>query len=461
MARARGTNLAFAAALLALAGCAGGALAPGLPQPSQGARAFAEILRSKALGKIDHVVIIIQENRSVDNLFFGLPGADTRNYGYDSKNKKVMLRPMTLATTFDLEHSSFAFIASCNGTGTYPGTHCRMNGFNKENPGCGKPGEPHCPFGEPQYAYVPHDETKPYFDMAKQWVFADHMFASNFDESSFVSHQYIIAGKASSSVNVPEGGPWGCGGGPGDLVSTVTKQRTIGPNISPCLNNETLGDELDKAGISWGYYTANLNDGDGFLWSAYQAIKHIRYSRHWHENVIAPQKRFFGIVKAGKLPAVSWITPTCANSDHAGCDSATGPDWVASLVNTIGESPYWKSTAIFVFWDDPGGWYDHVAPKKLDYDGLGFRVPLLVISPYAKAGFVSHVRYEHGSLLQFIEKRFGLAALAATDARADSPESDCFDFNQAPRAFVPIQTKLNAEYFESAQPPDPRIPDRE
>ena len=87
----------------------------------------------------------------------------------------------------------------------------------------------------------------------------------------------------------------------------------------------------------------------------------------------------------------------------------TGPDWVASLVNAVGESKYWSSSAIFIFWDDYGGWYDHVAPAMVDYDGLGFRVPMLIISPYAKKGYISNVQYEHGSILRFVEDQFGLA----------------------------------------------------
>ncbi|HEY1867552.1 MAG TPA: alkaline phosphatase family protein, partial [Candidatus Cybelea sp.] len=153
-----------------------------------------------------------------------------------------------------------------------------------------------------------------------------------------------------------------------------------------------------------------------------------------------------------------WVTPTCRNSDHAGCGSKTGPHWVASLVNAIGESPYWKTSAIFIFWDDYGGWYDHVPPRYVDYDGLGFRVPLVVVSPYAKQGYVSHVHYEHGSLLRFIEDRFGLSPLSASDARATSPAADCFDFTQSPRKFHRIGTPMTEEDFK-AQPPDSRPPD--
>ncbi|MFY9720162.1 MAG: alkaline phosphatase family protein [Candidatus Cybelea sp.] len=455
--RAAGLLPALTVSAFALSGCGGvKTYAPPATNPWQ-ARALVGGFEAGPARKIDHIVIIVQENRSFDNLFQGYPHADTRSYGYDSKGDKIALEPIGFKTTWDLGHSSTAFFTTCNGRGKYPGTECRMNGFDQEPVFCGGSGEPRCPDAHPQYAYVPQKETKPYFAMASQYVLADHMFESDFDESSFVSHQYIIAGQASSTVNVPQGGPWGCSGKA--VISTITKQRTMGPLISACLNNQTLGDELDTAGVSWRYYTANIS-ADGGLWNAYQAIKHIYNKHDWKTDVVTPQTKFFSDVHKNRLPAVSWITPTCENSDHAGCNSNTGPMWVASLVNAIGESPYWKSSAIFIFWDDPGGWYDHVPPHKVDYDGLGYRVPLLIISPYAKDGFVSNVHYEHGSLLRFVEDRFGLPRLAASDKRATSPEADCFDFNQPPRKFVPIQSKMDERDFER-QPLDLRPVDTE
>ncbi|HEX4013077.1 MAG TPA: alkaline phosphatase family protein [Candidatus Cybelea sp.] len=422
------------------------------------AEAFAESSGSRGIGKIDHIVIIVQENRSFDNLFAGARNADTRSWGYDSKGKKIALRPLSMKTTWDVQHSFSAFLTSCNGSGAYPGTDCRMNGFDREGIGCSGQGEPRCPIKNAMYSYVPHRETKPYFDLAAQYVLADRMFVSNVDESSFVSHQYIIAGQASSTMNIPQGRSWGCGGPA--LIATLTLRRTQGASISACLDNRTLGDELDDAKVSWKYYTSAADNGVGGLWNAYQAIEHIYEGPDWKKNVVHPQTRFFKDVRDGRLPAVSWVTPTCANSDHAGCNSDDGPKWVAALVNAVGGSKYWKTSAIFVFWDDPGGWYDHVAPKKVDYDGLGFRVPLLIVSPYAKPGYVSHVRYEHGSLLRFVEDRFGLATLSASDARATSPAADCFNFSEAPRSFVPIRAAMSARDFEQ-EPLDPRPVDTE
>ncbi len=408
----------------------------------------------KGLSQISHVVIVLQENRSFDNLFQGFPGADVQSYGYTSNGKKIDLQPVSLAAPWDLGHNSVSYFAACDGQGSFPGTDCKMDGFNREVKTCGSRGEPPCPYQYPQYGYVPHSETKPYFAMASQYVLADRTFTSNFDASSYVSHQYIIAGQAASTVNYPAT-TWGCDGGPKDTVPTVTQTRGYGPRLQACFDYRTLGDELDAAGVSWGYYTSSLEDGSGNLWNAYQAVKHIRYGADWTNDVISPQTRFFDDVKNGKMRAVSWIMPTCRTSDHASCDSISGPHWVASLVNAVGKSKYWNSTAIFIMWDDYGGWYDHVPPPLTDYDGLGIRVPLMVVSAYAKQGYVSHTQYEHGSLLRFIEDRFSLARLGATDVRANSPADDCFNFSAPPRAFTPIPARLGAADFERF-PPDPR-----
>ncbi len=410
-----------------------------------------------ARDRIQHVVIIIQENRSFDNLFQGFPGADTQSYGYDELGKKIALQPIPLEIKWDVAHDSNAFIAACDGSGSVPGTDCKMDGFDNEaRLDCGISCPKHA-----AYAYVPQSETTPYFDMGKEYVLADQMFASNFDESSFISHQYIIAAQAEATFNYPYRA-WGCEGGPSDEIETLTqKRRPSGDYIPACFTDDSLGEELDDAGKSWRYYTTIIHGGTGRFWNAYQANSYVFNGPDWSKNVITPQTQFFTDLSNGYLADVTWITPTCANSDHAGCGSNTGPAWVASLVNAIGTSKFWKSTMIFIFWDDPGGWYEHVPPKYVDYDGLGMRIPLLMISPYAKVGCVTHVHYEHGSMLKFIEKRFGLAALSASDTRANDPASDaCFNFSQTPRAFTSIPSAHDRAFFMH-QPLDLRPVDTE
>ncbi|MGA8575863.1 MAG: alkaline phosphatase family protein [Candidatus Cybelea sp.] len=464
--RCNGVSI-FAGFALCLSACNGAnsglSAAPGsqlgFQPPRPGVLAPLHGRRPSSNGKIQHVVIIIQENRSLNNLFYGFPGAKTVKYGYNTRNEQITLQPVPLEDTWDVQHDSYGFFAACNGTGSIPGTNCQMNGFNNEGYTCGGSGEPRCPNDNPPYGYVPHSETKPYFAMGKQYVLADQMYASNLDASSFVSHQYIIAAQAESSANYPAG-YWGCPGGSGDSVPTIGPQRQFpyGSEV-PCWDPTTLGDELDNAGLSWGYYTATVH-GDEGIWNAYQAIQHVYYGYDWGADIITPQTQFFSDVSNGNLRAVSWITPTLANSDHAGSGSNTGPQWVASLVNAIGQSQYWNSTAIFIFWDDYGGWYDPEPPAYVDYDGLGIRIPMLIVSAYARKGHVSHVHYEHGSILKFVEDLFGLGRLSASDARANSPKKDCFNFKKPPRPFTVIPTVLGKEYFMH-QPSDHRAPDPE
>ena len=215
---------------------------------------------------------------------------------------------------------------------------------------------------------------------------------------------------------------------------------------------------MDAAGITWRYYQAGT--GSGF-WHAVDALQPIwgnttEYSSH----VISTPSQFLTDVKNGTLEQVTWVTPTAAASDHAGETNGTGPSWVASIVNTVAASPFWYSTAIIVTWDDWGGWYDHVAPKVRNPYELGFRVPLLVISPYVKsAGYVSHVNYEFGSILKFTEEQFNLASLGTTDANAND-FSDFFNFIQARKKFKKIHARYDAQYFIS-QPASNMMPDND
>lgn len=423
---------------LTASGCGG--IQSSLPsmQQSNALRALNET----GAGKISHIVYIVQENRSFNNMFMGYPGAHTVTTGKTSSGKTVKLKPVSLTALYDIDHSASAMFAACRGTGQLPGTHCRMDGFDKEQASGG-------PKDYPQYVYVPHPESKPYWDMAHEWVLADKMFQSQLDES-FVAHQYIIAAQAAWSVNLPSGA-WGCSGGSYDIVSTVTKNRGLnGPKIIPCYDYTTLGDELDKAHLSWRFYAAafgTASSGDGSFWSSYQAVGHIYNGPDWKTDVISPNWKFISDVRHGKLAHFTWITPVCDDSDHVNCSGGFGPSWVAALVNTVGKSKFWNSTAIFVQWDDWGGLYDPVPPPYKNRDSLGFRVPLLVISPYAKQDYVSHVQYETASVLRFAEDLWGLAQMAPADTRATSPAADCFDFSQKPRQFVRIKAPEPPGFF--------------
>ena len=199
---------------------------------------------------------------------------------------------------------------------------------------------------------------------------------------------------------------------------------------------------LDAAHVTWRFYAPSISgDWIGGAWSSFSSIKSVRYGPDWRK-IVVPPPTILTDVKAGKLAGVTWVAPDWQYSDHAGSGTTLGPSWVAAIVNQIGKSPFWNSTAIFVVWDDfPGGWYDHLPPPQFDFKGLGIRVPCLMISPYA-ARIRIHTQYEFGSVLKFVEQRsacrpWGSVADGYSDARATSV-IDAFDFTKRPRAFQPI-----------------------
>ena len=194
--------------------------------------------------------------------------------------------------------------------------------------------------------------------------------------------------------------------------------------------------------------------------SAFDVIAPVRNGPEWKDNVITPESAIINDISHGRLPAVSWVIPDLPESDHPGQSPDTGPQWVASVVNAIGESSYWKSTAIVIVWDDWGGLYDNMgklSAKKYGYGGLGLRVPAIIVSPYARAGYISQTQYEFGSILKYIEQNWNLGSLGTTDVRAASI-IDCFNYSQYPIKFVPIQSSLGKSYFlhkrSSLQAPD-------
>jgi phospholipase C len=384
-------------------------------------------------GQIQHVIVIMQENRSFDNLFHGYPGADSAQTGI-SDGVEIPMGPVSLADPNDLDHSHSSWWHDWN--------HGNMDGFMR----------PDANLPNLAYSYVPRSDVEPYWTLAAQYTLGDRMFQSN-TGPSFVAHQYMIAGQSGQSDDDPNSSMWGCDAPAGTTAPTIGPDGTDLPGVYPCFDYQTMADLLDARGVTWRYYAPGSKDGY-FLLSAFQAIRHIRYGKDWKDKVISPQTQVLSDIKHGDLAQVTWVVPDLAHSDHPGSKSKEGPDWVASIVNTVGKSQFWGSTAIFIAWDDWGGWYDHVLPPSVDKMGLGFRVPLIVVSPYAKHGYVSHQTYEASGFLTFIEKAFGLPSLGTRDATADA-FADCFDFSQTPRAFVPIATHVTVEKLLREKPSGP------
>jgi phospholipase C len=435
-----------------LIGCAGNAtIAPPARLASTGnAAAFG-----RSASVISHVIIIVQENRSVDDLFNGFPGADTVRWGRDSHGGRQRLTPIPLTAPYDISHRHDAFEAEFD--------RGRLDGFNLVHSNCRYRWK--CPRkGRRSYGFVPHDESKPYFDLAKQYAFADRMFQTN-QGPSFPAHQYLLSGTSTvsqgSSLRAAENpltkaGKFtgGCSSPPGSLVLLIDERGREKQQKYPCLDRPSITDLLEARALTWRYYQSHPRAG---LWNGPDAIRHIQESSDYRQHVVRPPSRVLSDIVRGRLANAVWVTPTSESSDHAGATDGSGPSWVASIVNAVGQSPYWNDTAILVTWDDWGGWYDHVAPTQFNSYELGFRIPLIVISPYAKTGYVSHVSHEFGSILKFVEETFGLGSLNTTDVRSDDL-SDCFDFSQQPRRFKPIAAPLSTDYFlrhaDSAQSPD-------
>lgn len=399
-------------------GCAGSAsqIALGPPQPRSAGYVPA------ASTKIAHVVIMIQENRSFDDLFATFPGADGATTG---------LKKHDLLARVDFPHEYADYVADYDGG--------RMDGFDPS-----------------AYQYVTPAQIAPYWTLAKRYALADHMFMTQ-GSDSFTAHQDLIAGgtqinAGEAVVDMPTSTTWGCDAPAGTVTSLITSANLFlqdrGP--FPCFQYATLSDLLERQHVSWRYYSANSRGPTGG-WSAFQAIRAVRYGPQWNADISTPQTNIFKDIVAGKLANVSWVVPTADYSDHPTELHDYGPDWVGNVVNAIGQSRYWNSTAIVVVWDDWGGFYDHVRPPQYGFGALGFRVPAIVVSPYARAGYVAHQQFEFASILRFIEDNWSLGRLGTSDVRAASI-GGVFDFSQNPRPYVPVKVEYPRAFFLSLPP---------
>lgn len=454
--------LRLVASLLLLADCNGGAGSPAsLPlgrHPDS----------NSSSSPIEHVVIVVQENRTFNDFFATFPGADGTTTGKVAKEPNctppikagtIELSKVPLALPKDLDH-------------TYPGYKTAYDGgkldaFDKVPFGNGIP---ECTY---PYQYTDPTQIKPYWNMATQYTLAEHMFTTQ-GSSSFTAHQDLISGGTivepnKAMIDLPSCSIcfWGCDAPKGTHTSLITEkdvyQKAQGP--FPCTTDfgvsyPTLRDLLDAKGLSWKYYQPPFKKVYGKLLSAFDVIAPVRNGPEWKDNVITPESAIIKDISHGRLSAVSWVIPDLPESDHPGQSPDTGPQWVATVVNAIGESSYWKSTAIVIVWDDWGGLYDNMgklSAKKYGYGGLGLRVPAIIVSPYARAGYISQTQYEFGSILKYIEQNWNLGSLGTTDVRAASI-IDCFNYSQYPIKFVPIQSSLGKSYFlhkrSSLQAPD-------
>ena len=375
---------------------------------------------------IQHVVFIIKENRSFDSYFGTFPGVNGATSGQISNGQIIPLLHEPDNTPRDIGHDWVSSHLAVNNGG--------MNQFDliSGDASNGNLNGDYLAYTQFQQSDIPN-----YFSYASNFVLADNMFSS-LTGPSFPNHLYTVAAQAAGTISNPSTGigpAWGCDS-PSNFTVEVLESTGQITKQYPCFDITTITDNLQAAAIPWAYYGPKQG-APGYSWVALDAINHIRNTSLWKSNVFS-DAQFAGDAVNGKLPAVSWLVT--GSSEHPPASACDGENWTVQQINAIMTGPDWSSTAIFLTWDDFGGFYDHVPPPPTDPFGLGIRVPLLIISPYAKNGYVSHTQYELSSVLKFIEERFGLPPLTARDAIANDT-TDAFDFTQSARSPLVLKTR--------------------
>ncbi|MBZ5600037.1 MAG: hypothetical protein LAN83_17135 [Acidobacteriia bacterium] len=450
------------------------------------------------IASFKHVIVIFQENRTPDNLFQGLcapPFGDSSSCSTTPTGKQYNIQtkdwrdkhsptgvtqpaPIPLVNQYDFRHNHSAFVLQCDKDAK---GRCRMDGAGDVAcfPVSACNDTPH-----PQFRYVDYQDgaMDPYLELATQYGWANYMFQTN-QGASFPAHQFIFGATSAPSLEDDHAGTFaaentagvgtgaGCIADPGVTVQLIDAYGVEDPGniMYPCFEHSALTDLLNPLGISWRYYTPGPNG----IWTAPNAISHICQASggqclgaDWLDNVDLKSADVLTDIANCQLRQVTWAIPIGNNSDHPRDNTGGGPSWVASIVNALGNSwsnsnhrcDYWgnnsnDSTAIFITWDDWGGWYDHVPPRILAFpEGgyqYGFRVPLIVVSAYTPVQFVSNNQFDFGSIVRFIEHNFGIqeGALTFADARTATDLTSFFKLNHVPRSFTTIRAPKGAEFF--------------
>jgi phospholipase C len=399
--------------------------------------------RRKGLDKIEHVVFIVKENRTFDNYFGTFPGADGATSGKISTGELISVRQAPDMTPRDIDHSYQAAVEAIDG-----GAMDRFDLITGGN------------VNGDYLAYSQYHESDipNYFTYARNFVLADAFFSS-LEGPSFPNHLYTVGAQSNRAINNPSNnmGRWGCDSPANSRVQTLEEPGEFG-SVYPCFDFDTLADRLEEEGLSWKYYAPG-QDQSGYIWSALDAIRHIRLTSLWQQHVVATAQ-FVQDAQNGQLPAVSWLVVGGGLSEHPPASVCMGENWTVEQLNAVMSGPDWNSTVVFLTWDDFGGFYDHVAPPVVDNFGFGPRVPLLIVSPWAKRGHISHTTLEFSSVLKFIEERFDLDSLTERDQDANDL-IDSFNFDHLPREPLLLQTrqcpgataniKLDPQFHNGAQ----------
>jgi phospholipase C len=386
---------------------------------------------------IKHVIFLIKENRTFDNLFGTFPGANGVSTGMDHGVERPLIKGTDGRTYDDIPHCYECALAAWDGG--------LMDGFNQSESA-----------DRWSYTQLHRDQLPNYWHWARNNVLFDNFFASA-QGPSFPNHLYSIAATSGGAHDNPRRKPslthgsntFGCDAPDQQLVGVYDSEGNV-KMVPPCFDFETEGDLLNGAHIPWSYYAASEQQ-KGYIWSAYSAIRRYRlHPKRWQAH-IQPVDRVVKDIGAGLLPPVTWITPRFEVSEHPEYSFCHGENFSTQVIDAVMNSDMWKDTAIFVTWDDYGGFYDHVPPPQVDDFGFGIRVPMLVISPYSIDGKVSGELGEFSSVLRFIEDNWGLNQLTKRDRQA-TPMMSAFDFHQDPRPPDPLPLRKDCVGVPFAQP---------
>ncbi len=421
-----------------------------------------------ARSKIKHIVIIMQENRSFDTYFGTYPGAD----GIPTQNGKFTVCVNDPATGLCVY--PFHDAANKNLGGPHGQTNAtadinggQMNGFisqaEKGKANCAITNDPNCGGGSTDVmGYHDAREIPNYWTYAQDFVLQDHLFEPN-ASWSLPQHLYMVSEWSAKCSKA------------GDPMSCINALESPGtpPDFHPNQLNQVPGHKPDyawtdltyllfKNQVAWKYYVQTgtqpdcANDAADCppvhqdaktpgIWNPLPYFDTVKQDGQLQN--ITNVTNFYADARNGTLPAVSWITPSGANSEHPPALVSDGQAWTTSLINAVMQGPDWNSTVILLSWDDWGGFYDHVVPPSVDQNGYGLRVPAMVISPYAKQGFIDHQVLSHDAYVKLIEDIFlgGQRIDPTTDGRPDLRPSvrenapilgdllKDFDFSQTPR----------------------------
>ena len=328
----------------------------------------------------------MQENHTFDNYFGTFPGAN------GTAGKSLCL-PTTLGSPNCVPPTHSATLTPADMNHNYKSSHADYDGGKMD-------GFVYSEGSDGTMAYFDQGDIPRYWKAAQQYVLCDGYFTSVMSESA-PNHLFLVAGQAGGIIN-----------------DTVPKT----------LNFPPVFQGLDQAGVSWKAY------GDTSWFQSFAYVQKTPSAK----SKFGTAAQFAADVKSGSLAQVSWVIGGPGGDEHPPGNIQLGMNGVADgIVNAVGTSKYWGGAAIFITWDDYGGFYDHVAPPQVDQYGYGFRVPCLVVSPFSKTGFVDSTTNDHTSILKFIESRFGLASLSTRDAAANDM-AEAFDFASPARAFQPI-----------------------